>query len=136
MIYSIKQDTLWYIDYQRSDYLLAERVYSRRTLEVKVRSVHENIHIMQSTSRISPFSEINTKHPSFSRETLLQKSELNTKYWRRGCYLYGFLHDNDRDRDKEKIKNSLLSPEKHENQTCNETFIREIKDTCICPLNI
>lgn len=113
MISSIKQDTLWYIDYQRSYYLLAERVYSQRTLEVKVRSVHENIHIMQSTSRISPFSEINTKHPSFSRETLLQKSELNTNYLLAGVGVvtfYGFLHDNDR--DKEKIKKSLLSPEK------------------------
>lgn len=91
MIYSIKQDTLWYIDYQRSYYLLAERVYSRRTLEVKVRSVHENIHIMQSTSRISPFSEINTKHPSFSRETVLQKSELNTNYLLAGVGVVSFM---------------------------------------------
>lgn len=40
----------------------------------------ENLHIMQSTSRISLFSEINTKHPFFSRATPLQKSELYTNY--------------------------------------------------------
>lgn len=51
----------------------------------------ENIHIIQSTSRISLFSEINTKHPFFSRETPLQKSELYTNYLLAGVGVVIFM---------------------------------------------
>lgn len=105
----------------------AERVYSLRTTEVKDRSVEENTQIMQSTSRISLFSEINTKHPFFSRETPLQKSELNTNYLLAGVgaviFMVLFMIVIEiRRKSKTPKRKPLLFPKRHENQTCDETF--------------
>lgn len=107
----------------------AERVYSLRTTEVKDRSVEENTKIMQSTSRISLFSEINTKHPFFSRGTPLQKSELNTNYLLAGVGVVIFMVlfmivIEIRRKSKPPKRKPLLLPKRHENQTCDETFQR------------
>lgn len=108
---------------------LAERVYSLRTPEVKDRSVEENIQIMQSTSRISLFSEIDTKHQFFSRETPLQKSELNTYYLLAGVgaviFMVLFMIVIEiRRKPKPPKRKPLLLSKRHENQTCDENFKR------------
>lgn len=107
----------------------AERVYSLRTTEVKDRSVEENTQIMQSTSRISLFSEINTKHPFFSRGTPLQKSELYTNYLLAGVgaviFMVLFMIVIEiRRKSKTPKRKPLLFPKRHENQTCDKTFKR------------
>lgn len=89
----------------------------------------ENIHIMQSTSRISLFSEINTKHPYFSRGTPLQKSLLYTNYLLAGVGVVNFMVlfmtvIEIRRKSKPPKRKSLLLTKKHENQTCDETFKR------------
>lgn len=141
IISSIKKNTLWYIDYHCFYCLLAERDYSLRTPEVKDRSVDENIHIMQSTSRISLFSEIYTKHPFFSRGTPLQKSELYTNYLLAGVgaviFMVLFMIVIEiRRKSKPPKRKPLLLTRTHENQTCDETFKRLSNGSSKTNLNI
>lgn len=141
IISSIKKNTLWYIDYHCFYCLLAERDYSLRTPEVKDRSVEENIKIMQSTSKISLFSEINTKHPFFSRGTTLQKSELYTNYLLAGVgaviFMVLFMIVIEiRRKLKPPKRKPLLLTRTHENQTCDETFKRLSNGSSKTNLNI
>lgn len=141
IISSIKKNTLWYIYYHCFYCLLAERDYSLRTPEVKDSSVDENIHIMQSTSRISLFSEINTKHPFFSRGTPLQKSELYTNYLLAGVgaviFMVLFMIVIEiRRKSKPPKRKPLLLTRTHENQTCDETFKRLPNSSSKTNLNI
>lgn len=103
--------------------------------------MEENINIMQSTSRISLFSEINTKHPSFSRGTPLQKSELYTNYLLAGVgaviFMVLFMIVIEiRKKSKPRKRKPLLLTKKHENQTCDETFKRLPNGSSKTNLNI
>lgn len=101
----------------------------------------ENIHIMQSSSRISLFSEINTKHPFFSRATPLQKSELYTNYLLPGdgvvIFIVLFMTVIEiRRKSKPPNRKPLLLTRTHENQTCDETFKRLSNGSSKTNLNI
>lgn len=82
---------------------------------------------MESTTRTSLFSEPNTKLNLFSRETPLQKDEINTNYLLAGAgavifmLLFMIVIEIMR-KPKSPKRKSLLLPERNENQTCVETF--------------
>lgn len=102
--------------------------------------MEENIKIMQSTSRISLFSEINTKHPFFSRGTPLQKSELYTNYLLAGVgaviFMVLFMIVIEiRRKSKPPKRKPLLLTRTYENQTCDETFKRLPNGSSITYLN-
>lgn len=59
---------------------LADNVYSTQTPGLIDRSVDGNNQPMETTITISLSSETNTKNHFFSKETPLQKSEINTNY--------------------------------------------------------
>lgn len=96
---------------------------------------------MQSTSKISLFSEINTKHPFFSRGTPLQKSELYTNYLLAGVgaviFMVLFMIVIEiRRKSKPPKRKPLLLTRTHENQTCDETFKRLPNSSSKTNLNI
>lgn len=106
---------------------LADSVNSSQTPGIIDRSVDEKSPLMESTNTISFFSETNTKDNIFSKETPLQKSEINTNYLLAGSgaiiviLLIIIAIQTSRKSNSTKRK-SLLQQKCNENLTWDETF--------------
>lgn len=106
---------------------LADSIHSSRTPGIIDRSVDENSLLMESTNTISFFSETNTKDNFFSKETPLQKSEINTNYLLAGSgaiiFILLIIIAIQTIRKSKSAKRMFLLQQKcNENLTCDETF--------------
>lgn len=106
---------------------LADSVYSKRTPEIIDGFVEENGQLLKSTNTMFLFTETNTKDQLFSKETPIQKSEINTNYLLAGAgavifMLLIIIVIQTSRKSKSAKRKSLLQHKCNENQTCDETF--------------
>lgn len=107
--------------------MVSDSVNSSRTPGIIDRSVDENSPFMQSTNTISFFSVTNSIDQFFSKETPLQKSEINTNYLLAGSgaiifILLIIIAIQTSRMSKSAKRKTLLQHKCNGNLTCDETF--------------
>lgn len=106
---------------------LSEKINSKRTPKIKDQFVEENSRPLKSTNTMLLFTETYAKDQFFSKETPLQKSEINTNYLLAGSgavifMLLIIIVIQTSRKSKSAKRKSLLQHKCNENQTDDETF--------------